>query len=423
MLSGYFIERVVNVALRIMALASKFVLVIVLAKLFPPSDIGLYGLITAMIVFSLLIIGGDYYAYSLRELLSKSQNEWSFVIQHHLFALLILYIFLLPAQWLIFVFDFLPIKMAGWFFLLLILEHFSQEINRLLIAMKKPLIASVVLFFRMGIWVWVVLVFMWIDQDIRSLEFVFLGWAIGCVFAIIIGLVSIWHKVENWKFWAIDKAWIKKGFKVSLLFLIGSLSMRAILTFDRFAVESIVGGEFLGVYVVYIGMAMAIVNVMDPAVFSFLYPRLVEAYRKENYAQYDKIMREMLYTTLNLSVALGLCVYFFAPFVFDWIGKSIYSEHQSILLLLICTSIVYVIGMIPHFGLYAKGKDKQLLFAHLSSVVLFLFLIFTLSRIMHEAAVPLALLLSFIWMGLVKFGMYIRCVRPDDFDRMRERTM
>jgi O-antigen/teichoic acid export membrane protein len=406
MLSKYFITRVVNVALRVMALVSKFVLVIVLAKLFSPSDVGLYGLITAMLVFSLLVIGCDFYAYSLRELLSRSQNEWSFVLQHHLLALLILYVFLLPAQWFIFAFDFLPIKMAGYFFLLLILEHFSQEINRLLVAMKKPLTASMVLFFRMGAWVWVVLAFMWVDQDIRSLEFVFLGWAIGCVFAIMIGLASIWRAVEKWRFWPIDKSWIKKGFKVGLLFLMGSLSMRAILTFDRFAVESLVGGEFLGVYVVYIGMAMAIVNVMDPAVFSFLYPRLVEAYSKGNYSEYDKIMREMLYVTLSLSVILGLCVYFLAPFVFDWIGKPVYSEHQSILLLLICASIAYVIGMIPHFGLYAKGKDKKILFAHLSSAALFLLLIFILSGVMHEAVVPSALLLSFIWMGLVKFYMY-----------------
>jgi len=92
----YLWLRVLNVSLRVLAMGSKFVLLIGLAKLLEPAEIGLFGLFAATVSFSMLVIGGDYYTYSQRELMSLPRERWSFVLQHQLLATGLLYIFLLP---------------------------------------------------------------------------------------------------------------------------------------------------------------------------------------------------------------------------------------------------------------------------------------------------------------------------------------
>ena len=56
--------------LRSLSLGSRFILLFVLARLLKPSDVGIYGLMTATIAFSVLVLGGDYYTYSQRELMA-----------------------------------------------------------------------------------------------------------------------------------------------------------------------------------------------------------------------------------------------------------------------------------------------------------------------------------------------------------------
>ena len=211
--------RAANVALRMLASGSRFALVILLARLMEPAQIGLYGLFTATVGFSMLAIGGDYYTYSQRELIAVPRERWGFVLQHQALATGFLYLALLPPQLLIFGFDLLPMSLALWFFVLLVVEHVAQEINRLLVAMQRPLVASWVLFLRMGAWVWAVLPIMWLDPAARNLSALFLAWLIGGMVAIAVGLQVIWRAVRPWQAFSVDWPWLLRGFKVGLLFL------------------------------------------------------------------------------------------------------------------------------------------------------------------------------------------------------------
>lgn len=398
--------RLANVSLRALSMGSKFALVIVLARLLEPSEVGLYGLFAATIGFSMLVIGGDYYTYSQRELLSEPKSRWSFVLQHQAIATTLLYVVLLPAQILIFVFDLLPWHWAMWFFALLLTEHLAQEINRLLVVMHRQLLASTVLFARTGIWVWVILPLMWDKPKYRNLEPVFIAWLTGCVLAIFVGLFVIWREAKPWQRWSINWAWLKKGLTVGLIFLTATTCFRALQTFDRYAVEYLAGPDFLGVYVLYMGMAMAVISVLDPAVFSFLYPKLVAAHRQGDQVLYKKLMRELVWSSALVSLLVALGVGLLAPWVFDWIGKPLYAHHIHILWLLLLMSVIYAIGMVPHYGLYAHGADKTILFAHVSSLGIFVIGLTLTSSYYPLEATAYALFAAFAWMGGYKFVRY-----------------
>ena len=380
----------------------------VLARLLTPADLGIYGLMTATIVFSVLVIGGDYYTYSQRELMSRPCDQWSFVLQHQGLATLLLYVVLLPLQGLVFIFDLLPISLALWFFVLLVSEHLAQELNRLLVAMQRPLTASWVLFVRTGLWVWVVLPLMWLVPSLQKLETVFFAWFVGSLLAGIIGAFVVWRIIGLWQWWPIDWSWLRVGYRKGLMFLVATMCFRALFTADRYIVEHFVGVEMLGVYVLYMGMATAIVNFMDPAIFSFLYPRLVSAWRQGQYATYRRVFRELSLSAVVVSFGLAVACAVLAPWVLQWTGKPIYVGQLPLLWVLLVMAIVYSLGMVPHYGLYACGADRSIMFSHVSALLMFVAMVALLSRFWPLYAVPWALAGSFLGMGGLKLWLYLR---------------
>lgn len=398
-------------------MGSKFALVLVLAKLLEPSEVGLYGQFTATIGFCTLVIGGDYYTYSQRELLSEPKHRWSFILQHQAIATALLYAVLLPAQLLVFFFDLLPWRWATLFLSLLVSEHLAQEVNRILISMHRQLIASSVLFIRTGIWAWCILPIMWLSSAFRTLQTVIVAWLIGSILATIVGLFVIRKEVKHWQYWSIDWAWLKKGFTVGLLFLTATICFRALQTFDRFAVKFLSGDDALGVYVLYSGMAMAVISALDPSVFSFLFPKLVAAHRKNDQVLYKKLMTELAWSAIITSLVLSITIALLAPCVLDWVGKSIYTEQSHLLWLLLTVSVAYAIGMIPHYGLYAYSGDKSIVFAHISSLAIFIISLAITSPFYPFEATACSLIAAFVWMGLFKHWQYRKIIQKGECSR------
>lgn len=401
-----FAPRLINLGLSAVALGSRLLLIVALAKLLEPAEVGLYGLFAATVAFSLIVIGGDFYTYSQRELLSSPPERRSFVLQHQMLAAGLLYVVLLPLPGIVFWLEVMPWRLATWFFALLVAEHIAQEMDRLLIALHRQLIASTVLFLRVGLWAWIIVPLMWLHPELRCLETIFAAWLAGCLLAIVLGGSVIWWNTRPWQLWRIDSAWIQRGIVVSLTFLVATLSSRALLTFDRYAVEYFSSTEFLGAYVVYAGMAMTISNILDPAVFAFLYPRLVSAYKTGDIEKYKSTMREMALSAAGLSVIVALAIAALAPYLFDWIDKPIYSEHLEILWMLQLAGVIYILSRVPHYGLYARGADKSLMAAHIMALPVFAVVAGLSGVYFTKAATPLGLIAAFSWLALFKSWRY-----------------
>ena len=184
------------------------------------------------------------------------------------------------------------------------------------------------------------------------------------------------------------------------------MSFKALLTADRYIVAYLVDNEFLGVYVLYIGIAMAVTSFMDSAVFSFLYTRLVRAYRQNSREDYQKIMKELLWSVAGFGILLVVGVIVLAPIVLRWLDKRLYLEYTFILWLLLLMALIYNISMIPHYGLYARGDDRGIVTAHISSLAVFAVGTAITAPFYPLFAVPMALICSFSWMGGYKFWRY-----------------
>ncbi|NJJ58719.1 lipopolysaccharide biosynthesis protein [Pseudomonas sp. B14(2022)] len=384
-----------NIAIRGLTLVSKFLLIFFLARFLEPAELGVYGLLVATVGYSLYLLGFDFYTYSTRELLKRKRQDWGGLLKAQGALTLILYAIFLPPLSLIFINDLLPMSVFGWFFVLLILEHINQELGRLLVAVSEQLCASLVLFLRSGLWAVLVAGLMFYRPDMRSLDVVFAAWTLGGLAALVLGVLRVRSMgLSGWR-QQIDWVWIIKGLKVALALLIATLAIRGVFTLDRYWFQELAGLEVLGAYVLFMGISMALMSFLDAGIFAFIYPGLISAYQQKNEVGFRRGMLKLMLQTVCLSGAFTLIALLVIGPLLAWLDKPLYSEQQGLFIWILLATVLYAIGMIPHYGLYAQGRDRPIIYSHVVSLIVFILATWSFAQHWPHLAVPLGLCVSF----------------------------
>ncbi|WP_157953687.1 MATE family efflux transporter [Oceanimonas marisflavi] len=397
------ILRLVNVSIRGITLLCKFLLVFSLALYLEPAEVGLYGLLVATIAYSMYPLGLDFYTYTTREILRVKNCEWGGILKNQGALILFLYFLVLPLLFFIFYFDFLPLGIAVWFYVVLVLEHINQELMRLFIATSRQLTATVALFFRQGLWVVFVIVWMFFDVKSRNLETVLYAWLFGDLLSLSLFLVRFKSlDVTGWTS-KINFKWIFRGVKVAVPLLVSTLSLSGMFTFDKYFFELYNGLDALGAYVLFFGVSAALISFLDAGVFSFLYPKMIKAYNNSDVDCFRSTLFEMIkqvcFISLLYAVVTAITLYPLLVFI----GKDFYLEHISLYPVLFLVMFFQGIGTVPQYALYSQGKDKSIVLSNIFSVFVFVFLVYAISSSSVYYAVPIALLVSQFLLAIFKF--------------------
>ena len=402
------LTRFINIALRGITLASKFLLIFFLAKFLEPKELGLYGLMTVTISYALYLLGFDFYTYTTREILKRERNEWGGLIKDQGALSFVLYCIFLPLLSMIFIKGLLPWSVAGWFFVLLVLEHLTQEISRLLITISEQLLASLMLFMRSGIWAVIVTALMLFREDTRDLNMVLGAWTLGSLLALVLGVyrlkqlnISGWRKKIDWQ-------WIGKGLKIAIPLLIATLALRGLFTVDRYWFADLANLETLGAYVLFMGISSALVSFLDAGVFAFIYPGLISAYHSKDTAAFKLKLRGLLLQTLIFAGVFAIIALLIIDPLLTWLDKPLYLEHKDLFPWTLLITLLYSIGMIPHFALYAQGIDRPIIHSHIASFLIFFPVTWLLSHYWPLQAVPAGLCIAFLFILLWKCLAFVR---------------
>lgn len=386
--------RVANVGLRGVTLACKFSLLFMLASYLEPAELGLYGLLVVSVDFAIFIIGFDFYTYSTRELIKRRVGDWGDIFKVQIYLSLCMFILSAPIFIFIFSYDLLPRSILNWFFPLLVVEYFAQELNRVLVAISKQLIASVVLFVRSGVWVVAVAFVMFYESGTRSLDFVFSLWFLGSLAACIIAVSAVSRlQVSGWSR-PVDYGWVKVGILVASPFLLSTLALRGIFTVDRYWVENLLGLEALGAYVLFIGMANVVISFLDAGVFVFIYPALVKAHQESNSDIFRSLMRKLIFQGFAFGISLSFGLYAVLGVAIDFIDKPVFLTYEWMFPWIMLANFIYCLGMIPQFGLYAQGFDRGIVRSQVVSFAVFLFAVYLVSNWNPDIAVIVGLIFS-----------------------------
>lgn len=388
---------IINVCIRGGTLASKFLLILVLARFLTPAELGLYGLIIATIAYGIYPLGFEFYTYSTREIIGLEESQRGVLLKSQLALHVKLYLFFLPLFLFLFFFEFLPWAVWLWFYLLLVLEHLNQELFRLLIAMSKQLSASIALFFRQGLWAIAVAACMYFDSDFRNIEFVFLSWAIGSFIGLLISVyviatlpISGWGQRVDWQ-------WIKKGLKVAIPFFIATIGVNGVMTIDKYIFDFISGKELLGAYVFYLALSASLISFLDAGIFSFIYPSMVSAAKSKNYNLLYKKMKIMLLQVVVLSFIFLLIMSFSIDYILKIINKDIYRDNYFLFYFFFAAMLIQAISYVPHYGLYSKDDDTPIVLSGFLSFFVFVLSVWVLSFFDSILAVPISLIITYMF--------------------------
>lgn len=391
-----------SLGLRGGGLAGKFILIFFLARVITAEDLGVYGLIVVTLSYVSFFLGLDFYIFSGRAMAQAKSYQISAMLRDQLVLYSCSYLVMLPLLSILFLIDLLPIEFIVVFYVLLILEHLSQECVRLLIMLEHPFKASVMLFIRIGSWAYVLIGLFVIDIISIDLITVFWSWVAADSVALILGgwwfrkLLFCKQKSNiNWP-------WIFNGLRISAFFLLGTLALRGLFTFDRYLVDFFSGKEILGVYSFYIGVSSSLITFIDAAIFSFRYPKLIRIYKMGDITVFNQYRMSFIKETIVSVIVLGLILGVGVVPILKWIDRPVYLEYISIYYILLGSSMVYVISYVPHLVLYAMGEDKIIVGSHIAGLVLFLLFGFLLGFLYGFAGVTFSILLSFIFIGLFK---------------------
>ena len=112
-----------------------------------------------------------------------------------------------------------------------------------------------------------------------------------------------------------------------------------------------------------------------------------------------------------LVVFAGAGIYILAPYVLNFLGNQIYSVKMMFLPILLVMAGLQGLSLVPHYGLYAMGRDRALIASHYGVFLLFIVSVALLSLTNRTLAVPIALCIGFFSMLLLKgalFTFYLR---------------
>lgn len=388
-------NRLLNIGLRSITLSTRFLLIFFLAKYLEPASVGYYGLFTATVGYCLYFVGLDFYTYTTREILKTPNQQRGRLLKGQAALSGILYLALLPIAYVLLQYAGWPAGLVVWFFPILMLEHFNQEIFRLLVALSDQITASLILFIRQGSWALVIVGLMAWDISSRHLQAVMACWAGAGVAAALLGVWRIRRfDLGGWRD-SIDWHWIKKGIAVSVAFLIATLALRAIQTVDRYWLEALGGIEIVGAYVLFLGVASTLMVFLDAGIFAYAYPELIKLHQQQRNDLTQQKLRFMLASTMLLSAGFGLVSWLLLPYLLDWINNPVYTQAIGLYPWLLSAVVVNAISMVPHYALYARGNDKPIIYSHIAALVTFILTVWALGAYWSALAVPVGLTTSY----------------------------
>jgi O-antigen/teichoic acid export membrane protein len=388
----------------------RFLLIVFLAKLLPESDLGSYGLLASSIGFSIIFLSMDYYSYSNRELLSSPKNQYNYIILNQIYAYIPIYIVFIVISTTVYLFDILSNKYFIWFFLLVFVEHISIELNRLLNSMQKHLSASFVLLLRSGLWAFFAIPIIIYFEEYKNLETVLYSWFIGVILSVFFGICIIKNSISKWSLIQPSYAWIIKGYKTGFIFILGTLSFTFITTFDKFLLESISNLDTVGIYVFYTSIVLGVSAFINAGVVVFSRPKIIKSYQNKNLDLFKFLLNKFFIELLVAIIIMSIFLFLFMPYILIWLDKIVFLENYNVFYIIIATSGILVLSSHPETFLYSLRKDKYVLFAKITSLLLFLILVYFANDCCLEysgiSKVSWIVFFTFIWIFLIKYCGY-----------------
>ncbi len=277
---------------------------------------------------------------------------------NQLISQLIIFVIFIPIQLFFFNYFLEGHFFFFWFLILLFFECFSHEIYRILIALNNQISATITFCIKSSLWIYILILSIYFFPKLSTINSIFIFWTIGAICSTLFGLIIIYNyfnqnKNHDFKF---NIKWILKGYKTALIFFLSALFVKGLFLYDKFYLKQNYIIDYLGVYFFYYTLIFGVFNILEPAIFSFFYPRLVKSYQNLENSVFKQQSKKLLLNTFILSLIISLVLILILPSIIDFINKPLLKNYLIDAKLLILAGFLFSVSMIPHYILYSKKK-------------------------------------------------------------------
>jgi O-antigen/teichoic acid export membrane protein len=301
--------------------------------------------------------------------------------------------------------QFLPRQYLIWFYAILITEHVSVEFYRIFTILARPIFANFIFFIKNGSWS-LGLIALWLSgiDSTKTLQSVWLAWFGGSLLACLLSWFYLRHlKIRLFDRAAVDWAWIKKGFKISIPFFVVAISLRLIEQSGRFFLDLWTTKSLVGIYTFFWNIANMINVLIFTGIIMILFPKLIESYKKEQRFEFEENLRQfkkmICWSSFFLS---GLLLLLIKPLLVI-LGKSEFSPYLDSYYILVLAFALLNLSYIPHYILYARDADKVIMWCTLCAAIVNITGNFLLIPGLGLSGAALSILLSYLVMGGGKY--------------------
>lgn len=357
--------KIIGLFFRGLSLVSKFIALILLAKIWSVEDYGNFSLISLSISVLILLFGLEFYVFSTREYL-QNKKPFEFVLKNQLLIQCVFLIVSIPIVLFLFYKKILPNRYIWYYIALLLCEFLANESFRMLIAKRCILASHICHFLRNGSWGLFVVGLIILNSWSPTVNEVLICWVVGCV----LGFLTLFLYIDFKELWnsSINIKWISTGLSTSLKYLTGSLAFQLGLVVDKFFVKYYCGDSLLGVYTFYFTVCFGLYSLTHAAIFMPAIPAILISF-DEKVKLRIQFKNLLISTIVLISLFLAGLLTFIQP-LFNFVGKLKYFDNVNILYLMFSGLVFYIFGYVFHYFLYAAKFDEYLAKLSLLSLVI-----------------------------------------------------
>lgn len=398
-------------AMRTAVMACKFGLAIFVGRYFDLSSLGLYGLSVGAVALAPVIVGMGMVHVIMREavtlpasqLTNHLRHYWSFTISVYALILVVAAIqtvtFKTSELWILII-------------IIMLFEHFGNDVFQLLSNLERPLAANINVFLRGAAWILIYIpVALWNDS-FRTLTALFEFWLAGSALAVAVFVVT--HLTWPWKaaFAApFELSWIVRTIRNSFLIYISDLSFVASLYIDRYLVTLFLGLELAGVYFLYWSVATAASNLVSMTVLQLQRPLLIKAHHEgpEKHRRLSgSFIRTTAWATVVLSIATGGAFHLLLPLL----KQPSIADHLSAFWVIMAALGMRNIADAGAMALFTAHRDRIMTVTNVASVIGLIIAQISLLPLLGLYGAGAATLITFLGITLWRFRL-IFGTRPD----------
>ncbi len=350
-----------SLSLRATTALLKFSLLLYLAKLIEPTELGKYALIVAITAISVQFFGLEFHAVNSRRITSSSKTEISTTIQEQFWVQAAFHLFGIPVV-LLFTHYFLEINsLAILLPILIFVEHASQEFTRFTQFLLKPITCAALGFIRGGAWVCFIFIAFETGILAPSLAAVISFWVLFATLSAVVGLICTKEFFEKNQFHSFSKTRLKSLFFASTPFFFIAIATSLAVNFDKFVLTYFLDLSSVGVFYFYFSLASAIGMAVNYGVGIIYGPKAISAFRNQGVKQYGQIKVKLVAFSLLYATAASIALLTFINPILFFLNKTQYEGNLALFVLLIISQNLLVVADFFNMDLYVRNMDIEIL--------------------------------------------------------------